>query len=478
MMMSSWSTGPPSRSSLRPRWVRTVDILCLLLVIVALIVATAGDLHERTGAWRLAVTSPYPLLLCAIVLAVVRHLVAPAQSVYRDLSFVVASSWREPAVRTAAVAVAGTRPVILCIGYLAVMMVGYGTGPTPPPRAFDNEVLNLPMRWDAGWYLGIVTDGYRFVGPNDGGGAAHSNVAFLPAYPMLVRALGRLLGGRLTGYIGAGLTISFISFFGALIYLYQLARETLDDERAQFAVWLVAAYPFAVFFGAIYVESLFLLGITGAFYHFRHGEFGRAFLWGVLVGLTKTNGFLVSLPLAILALQSYMRKTDASLPVVSVASAAGPGVGMLMFSGFMWQLTGDPLAWLRAHQAWGRTYRGLIALSSERYKWISQDGLVAYVSTVPHEAVNALGAIFVLATVWPVARRLGVAYATFILIFMLPPLAAGGFISAGRFSSVLFPAFIWMAMAVRPSQRLGWIASFAAFQALNAALFYTWRPLY
>jgi ABC-type antimicrobial peptide transport system permease subunit len=31
-----------------------------------------------------------------------------------------------------------------------------------------------------------------------------------------------------------------------------------------------------------------------------------------------------------------------------------------------------------------------------------------------------------LAAVWPVARKLGLAYAVFILVFMLPPLAAGG----------------------------------------------------
>jgi hypothetical protein len=66
----------------------------------------------------------------------------------------------------------------------------------------------------------------------------------------------------------------------------------------------------------------------------------------------------------------------------------------------------------------------------------------------------------------------------FILIFILPPLAAGGLISAGRFSSVLFPAFLWVAGAVPPRHRGAWLASFAAVQALNAAMFYTWRPLY
>ena len=66
----------------------------------------------------------------------------------------------------------------------------------------------------------------------------------------------------------------------------------------------------------------------------------------------------------------------------------------------------------------------------------------------------------------------------FILINILPPLAAGGLMSAGRFSSVLFPAFLWLGAAVPARHRAGWIATFAAIQAFNAALFYTWRPLF
>ena len=66
----------------------------------------------------------------------------------------------------------------------------------------------------------------------------------------------------------------------------------------------------------------------------------------------------------------------------------------------------------------------------------------------------------------------------FILINILSPLAAGGLMSAGRFSSVLFPAFLWLGAAVPARHRSGWISTFAAIQAFNAALFYSWRPLF
>ena len=85
---------------------------------------------------------------------------------------------------------------------------------------------------------------------------------------------------------------------------------------------------------------------------------------------------------------------------------------------------------------------------------------------------------FSVAAVWPVARRLGLAYGLFVVVNILPALANGGLLSAGRFSSVLFPAFIWLATVIPAPHRAGWIAVFAALQAFCAALFYTWRPLF
>jgi hypothetical protein len=117
-------------------------------------------------------------------------------------------------------------------------------------------------------------------------------------------------------------------------------------------------------------------------------------------------------------------------------------------------------------------------LVTDRYEYLAYKGIYLYTSQVPSDLLNALAALFVLGAAWPVARRLGLAYAVFIVINILPPLAAGGLLSAGRFSSVLFPAFVWLAGAVPERQRPAWLASFMAVQALNATLFYTWRPLY
>ena len=71
------------------------------------------------------------------------------------------------------------------VGYLAIFLLGWGKG-APPYRDFDNELFNLPLRWDAGWYLQIAIHGYTYV--HRTGATEQQNIVFFPAYPMLVRA--------------------------------------------------------------------------------------------------------------------------------------------------------------------------------------------------------------------------------------------------------------------------------------------------
>jgi hypothetical protein len=470
------------RSSPAPLWVSAAELACLGLIVLALFVAISGGSRLRLFGLRVSLTSPYRLLFWTVAVSAVRFF--GARDVPIQLPRLFTRWCRPPAVRAATATFLGTRPAILFVGYLAVIMLGYPEG-GPQYRVSTNEFVNLPMRWDAGWYMNIVTDGYVIDRRSPLG---QQNIVFFPAYPMIVRAVADQLGGKLTRYIFAGLFVSFAAFFGALVYLYALARETLDDEEAQYALWLIGAYPFAVFFGAVYTESLFLLSVAATFYHFTRRQFWRASLWGLLIGLTRAPGCLMSIPLAILAVEPWLpralaghraKQQLARYPLAkALAAAAAPVVGVLIYSAFIWRLTGNPLAWASGHGAWGRHYQGLIVVVTDRYNYIANAGVASYVSELPQDLLNGLGAAFVVLAALPVARRLGVAYAALILVSILPPLAAGGLLSAGRFSSVLFPAFIWLASAIPRQHRAGWIASFAALQALVAALFYTWRPLY
>jgi len=472
-----------------PRWARAADGVSIALVLVGLTVSATGGFRLRFGDWRFALTSFSRPLLLALLVVAVRHLFVRDHPVYIHAAGQVRRWTGSVALRTAASVFAGSRPAIFLAGLLAVVTIGYPPG-APPWRDYDNELMNLPLRWDAGWYLQIAENGYSYV-PEAGAGA-QQNVVFFPAYPMVTRAVALLLGNQKTAYVAAGTLVSLASFFFALVYLHAFARDEIGDERAPVALWLLAAYPFALFFGALYTESLYLLAALGAFHHFRRRELVRAGAWGLVIGLTRPNGGLLSVPLALLALSPWIPLAVAGGRAVirapgarrwryvapALAAASTCALGTLTYSAFIWRMTGSPFAWASGHAAWGRHYTSLTRLVATRYDVIGHAGLYDYVARSPYDMLNVLGTAFVLAAVWPVWRRFGIAFALFILINILPPLTTGGFLSAGRFSSVLFPAFVWLAAVVSPRQQTAWIVSFAVLQALCAALFYTWRPLF
>ena len=116
-----------------------------------------------------------------------------------------------------------------------------------------------------------------------------------------------LVGGNTwLAHIVSGTIISLAAFVAALAYLYALARDYLDDAQARTALWMLAAYPFALFYGAIYTESLFLLTAVGSIYHFRRQEWWRAAAWACLAGLTRPNGFLLGAVLGTMAITPWL----------------------------------------------------------------------------------------------------------------------------------------------------------------------------
>ena len=211
----------------------------------------------------------------------------------------------------------------------------------------------------------------------------------------------------------------------------------------------------------------------------------------MLAGLTRPNGCLLAAPLALVALIDWRRMQAAAAAGDSLQgaptrialvrawfAAAAPIAGMLLYALTAWRLTGNPLSWVTGQSGWGHTYLGITGVVTDRYRIIMHAGLSGYIASLPHDFLNGLAVLFVLATLWPVARRLGVAYALWMVLNVWPSITAVNLISAGRYTAVLFPAFIWLAGAAPERHRGGWIAAFAALQAFGAAMFYTWRPLY
>jgi hypothetical protein len=345
------------------------------------------------------------------------------------------------------------------------------------------------VRHDSGWYVEIARRGYDVSDAVAGG---RSNIAFAPVYPLLMRYVGRLFGRSQGLTYLAGILVSWLSFAAAMAALYYLAALDLPPRRAERAVLLAAIFPFAFFYGAVYTESTFLLFTVLSFYAFRTGRWAAGGVCGAVAGATRVTGILMWPALAWTAWRTLRRAPEPpSDPTVGpsrerAAAAAALVVSTLGFAAFCFWVyyeTGHPLLWATALTRWGTGYHPggapwsaslalAGALLTHPYVFLTSGPMAVYDTLY---GVTAL--CFVAATpfVW---RRFGAGYGLFMALNLYVPLSSGAFEGLGRYCSVLFPCFIWLATI-----RSGWLATalvvgFAMFYTLGLAMFVTARPLF
>lgn len=364
---------------------------------------------------------------------------------------------------------ATTRVAVIVIGLLAVYYFGVNRG--APPAARDAPLASLQNRWDTGFYVGIASGGYRHAGTP----AQFDDVAFFPAFPLLLRYTAVIFHVPRTpnAWAWVGAVISCVAFTIACVFLYRVAalHQGVDPY---FAVLLCALYPFAAFFSASYTESLFLLSCVVSYdCLLRRRSIGSAG-FGFLAGLCRPPGWLLSLVL----IDTVLRTPQHRRNTASLVAAASPIAGAFIFAVYLSVLTGNPLAWIEAQAKWGRHYGGLSEIVQSFSLRIHEHGFLRFIEMWPAEVMNAAAACVALASVVPIWRRLGTGQALFVASTIGLPLLFGGLTSLARFSSVLFPLFLWFSSVIRGQWRPVVLVSFAILQIVTAALFYTWRPVF
>jgi hypothetical protein len=381
-------------------------------------------------------------------------------------------------------------------------------------------------RHDAGWYFDIARKGYDFSGAMAGG---RSNIAYAPVYPMLMRYVGRIFG-RSPGdiYLG-GIVVSWLAFVLAMVALARLAALDLsslsrgsdftpadlsrrsavgakadDLPDAERAALLTAIFPFSCFFGAVYTESTFLLFTVLSFYCFRTRRWAAAGVCGALATATRVTGILMWPALAWTAWRALGagperaqagervegRKGELAQGVASMRDVIGATLALVVaalgFGGycfFVYQHTGDPFLWATALTRWGAGYHPggapwsaplalAGALVTHPYVFLTSGPMAVYDTLY---GVTALLFVAAIPFVW---LKFDAAYGLFLALNLYVPLSSGTVEGLGRYCSVLFPVFIWLA-SIR-SRRLSTaiVVVFAMFYTLGLALFVTLRPLF
>jgi hypothetical protein len=149
----------------------------------------------------------------------------------------------------------------------------------------ERILLSPWLRWDAEWYLRIVTQGYR---PDDG------TAQFHPLYPVLAIPLTRIGIHPLLGL----LLVSSISTLLLILVFDRLARFDLNRETGRTSTILFILFPSAFILMAPYSESIFLLFAVSSFLFMRRNRWWLAGVTAGLAALTRQQGLFLLLPLA------------------------------------------------------------------------------------------------------------------------------------------------------------------------------------
>jgi hypothetical protein len=111
-------------------------------------------------------------------------------------------------------------------------------------------------------------------------------------------------------------------------------------------------------------------------------------------------------------------------------------------------------------------------LVTEPYLYLTTERMAVY-----DTLYGVTGILFALAIpfVW---MRFGAAYGLFMLLNLWLPLSSGVFEGLGRYCSVLFPAFLFLAAIRSQLVTMGIVVVFALFYTFGLALFTNIHPLF
>ncbi|HET9495910.1 MAG TPA: hypothetical protein VFR15_16915 [Chloroflexia bacterium] len=344
------------------------------------------------------------------------------------------------------------------------------------PERNKGWAAELALMWDAAWYAGIAEGSYHYD-PSASGG---TNVAFAPLYPFLVRLLSDVLRALTFGWdfghprwgslITAGLLISNVAFYFALVLLVRWLSGRLGRAGALTVALAVASLPTAFFFSAMYTEGLFLLLVLGAFTLSRSSgpaNWLRSGLVGMLATLTRFAGLLVFPALVV----EYMSQRGWSLRRgrADVLWLALVPAGIALYAGFLWWRFGSPFVfsesqlkgwnhqgsfflftyWESASQLW-QSLTGAFPPGQDPVLYYGQGSRLYLVLDLALPVLFLAGAIaarrLLLASEW-VWLALGIVY----------PLSTNITFSMARYVLPLWPGLIWLGALPPRARWLAWV---------------------
>jgi hypothetical protein len=271
------------------------------------------------------------------------------------------------------------------------------------------------VMFDFGWYYRIAIGGY---GPDPVAGV-QSSWPFFPLFPGVIK-VGDELGIQVQWWT---VLVNHAVFLVALLGVHRIASATVGERAGRWSVWAIACFPGAFVFSMGYPSAIFLASSVWAFALARERRDVAAGVCAALAAMVRPNGILVAVALAAGVLLVRRRPDRAGL--TRAAWLAGPAVlSVVVWMGFLWHRTGDPLVFVSAKEAWDEIT--VVEVVQHGVTW-----------SLPHVLLG----LAALLAVWLGRRILPWSWMLFAGLYLLPPLAVG-VVGLARYANECFVPFV------------------------------------
>lgn len=338
--------------------------------------------------------------------------------------------------------VLGWRLIILILAIPAMFLLTARPGFTVLSEKPSLEnIFTMWSNFDGTRYLAIAEHGYNLRQESV------DDYAIFPVYPWFIKSF-NLFGN----YLASGLFLSHLFLILALYILYRLVLLDFKPKIARSAIYLLLMFPTAFFFGSVYSESLFLLLVVLSFYFARKDQFFLACMIAAIASATRVTGVFLWPAL----IYEYWLRNGEDLKRSFSPSAIWlvlPPLGLLSFMRFQFIRTGN--AWLFATiqmSLQNEPVDKLILIHQVFYRYgrmlIFTDHLDPLFFTVVLELLSASLVLLVLILS---VKKIRFSYWLFAALSYLLPTFTGTFSGMPRFTLVLFPVFMYLAVLFEKS---------------------------
>lgn len=353
---------------------------------------------------------------------------------------------------------------------IAALLLVYALEIVDGMRAGFWDAARLWERLDTQHYFAIAEQWYLSEGSID----RLVQLVFLPGYPLAVRLFHLITGD----WLKAGVFVSVLSFSGAGVMLYLLARFDLDHLGALRALKYTLILPGGFFFAAPMSESLFFLLSVSCLYCIRRQKWPAAGILGGLAAFTRSLGLVLIVPMGYALVTAAVIRPAGDkraalrriLPFLSLLLIpAGFGAYCLICR----SVSGDAFKFLEyQREHWGQSPGLFFDTAAYQTEYaagsIASGDMETFLGLWLPNLFCSLGALFVMALA---VRRLRPVYSMYFLAYYVVAIGATWLLSAPRYLVACAPLGLGLSSLTDDRRRDGFMTVFLTVLYVIYAIF-------